>query len=135
MKTSVLFVAGERDYMFFPTRPKRGRSAAAVIASGQSSARAFLLKRRRGRRLKPKAGVFEKSAGFCYNVGMRKIILLLIKIYQKTVSPDHGWFPVLALLGRCRHQPTCSQYTREQVARHGALKGLWRGLKRIATCY
>ncbi|MFH1460954.1 MAG: membrane protein insertion efficiency factor YidD [Patescibacteria group bacterium] len=65
---------------------------------------------------------------------MKPIVLLLIKIYQKTISPDHGSLPVLRLLGQCRHYPTCSQYTYQSVEKYGALKGLWLGLKRISKC-
>ena len=66
---------------------------------------------------------------------MKNIILFLIKIYQKTISPDHGFFPVLRLLGSCRHYPTCSQYTYEAVKERGVLRGLWLGTKRISNCH
>lgn len=65
---------------------------------------------------------------------MRKIILFLIRFYQKTVSPDHGIFPVLQLLGRCRHEPTCSQYAYRAVEEHGVVKGGWLGIKRVWSC-
>ncbi len=66
---------------------------------------------------------------------MKIIVLFLIKLYQKTISPDHGHFPVLRLLGQCRHYPTCSQYTYQSVEKHGILKGLQLGLKQISTCH
>ncbi|MFH1671458.1 MAG: membrane protein insertion efficiency factor YidD [Candidatus Portnoybacteria bacterium] len=66
---------------------------------------------------------------------MKLIILFLIKIYQKTISPDHGYFPILRLLGQCRHYPTCSQYTYDKVNQEGTLKGLWLGIRRISTCH
>jgi len=66
---------------------------------------------------------------------LKKFILALIKIYQKTISPDHGYFPILRLLGQCRHYPTCSQYTYQAISEKGILKGFWLGLKRIATCH
>jgi len=66
---------------------------------------------------------------------MKLIILFLIKIYQKTISPDHGYIPILRLLGRCRHYPTCSQYTVQAVEKYGAFKGFWLGLKRVVTCH
>jgi putative membrane protein insertion efficiency factor len=52
--------------------------------------------------------------------------ILLIKLYQFTLSP---------LLGaQCRYTPTCSQYGIEAIKKHGAFKGGWLTLKRIARC-
>ncbi len=65
---------------------------------------------------------------------MKKIILGLIKIYQATISPDHGCLPFLRVMGQCRHCPTCSQYAYQSIKEYGILKGGWRGLKRIFTC-
>lgn len=66
---------------------------------------------------------------------MKYLILFLIRLYQKTISPDHGWVPILRLLGQCRHWPTCSEYTYQAIEKNGAFKGLWLGLKRISTCH
>jgi putative membrane protein insertion efficiency factor len=65
---------------------------------------------------------------------MKSIVLFLIRIYQKTISPDHGWLPILRPLGQCRHWPTCSQYTYQAIEKYGLLKGLWLGIKRISSC-
>ena len=35
----------------------------------------------------------------------------------------------------CRFYPTCSDYMREAVERHGAGKGIWMGLRRLARCH
>ena len=66
---------------------------------------------------------------------MRRIILFLIKIYQKTLSYDHG------LLGKvfpntryCKFTPTCSEYTYEAVDKYGVIKGLGLGIRRIRKC-
>ncbi|NQV00993.1 MAG: membrane protein insertion efficiency factor YidD [Parcubacteria group bacterium] len=66
---------------------------------------------------------------------MKLLALLLIKIYQKTISPDHGYFPILRLFGQCRHEPTCSQHTYQSIEKYGALKGIWLGIKQISTCH
>jgi len=65
----------------------------------------------------------------------KKFIILLIEVYQKTFSPDHGAF----LKGRypygfCRHYPSCSEYTKQAVQKFGIFKGLFLGAKRIAKC-
>ncbi|QHS56669.1 membrane protein insertion efficiency factor YidD [Mucilaginibacter sp. 14171R-50] len=52
--------------------------------------------------------------------------LLLIKIYQYLISP--------ILPNACRYTPTCSQYGIEAIKKHGAFKGGWLTIKRIARC-
>ena len=66
---------------------------------------------------------------------IKQFILLLIKVYQKTISPDHGYFPILRLLGQCRHNPTCSEYTYSSIEKYGIFKGIRKGLKQISTCH
>ena len=58
---------------------------------------------------------------------MRKIVIFLIKFYQKAISPFLG--------RRCRFYPTCSEYTKQAVEKYGALKGLYLGLIRILKCH
>lgn len=58
---------------------------------------------------------------------MKYLLIGIIRAYQLVVSP---WFP-----SSCRYHPTCSRYALEAVRRHGALKGGWLGLKRIARCH
>ena len=35
----------------------------------------------------------------------------------------------------CRFHPTCSTYMIQAINLHGAVKGLWLGIKRIARCH
>jgi putative membrane protein insertion efficiency factor len=58
---------------------------------------------------------------------MTRIILILIKIYKKTLSPFIGT--------HCRFWPTCSDYTAEAVAKYGPGKGLYLGLRRLLRCH
>ena len=54
---------------------------------------------------------------------MVRILILLIKGYQKIISP--------LIPGRCRFNPTCSQYCIDALQKYGLYKGLWKGSKRI----
>lgn len=65
----------------------------------------------------------------------RNTIVLLLRGYQATLSPDHGPLRHLHDYGYCRHSPTCSQYAIEQVARRGAIVGTILGLGRVLTCH
>ncbi len=65
---------------------------------------------------------------------MTYLLIGLVRLYQETISPDHGWFanpdrPV------CRFQPTCSDYMIEALRTHGPIRGTWLGLKRIGRCH
>ena len=57
---------------------------------------------------------------------MKKVILAMIRFYQKAVSPYTR--PC------CRFTPTCSQYAVEAVKKYGALKGTFLAVKRILRC-
>ncbi|MDD2220499.1 MAG: membrane protein insertion efficiency factor YidD [Clostridia bacterium] len=58
---------------------------------------------------------------------MKKILIVIIRFYQKAISPFLG--------KNCRFIPTCSQYALEAINRYGALRGGWLGLKRICRCH
>ena len=58
---------------------------------------------------------------------MKKLVLLLVKGYSYLISPFLG--------NNCRYYPTCSAYTQEAIERHGVLRGLWLGIKRISRCH
>ena len=58
---------------------------------------------------------------------MRKLLLLLIRFYQKAISPH---FPAC-----CRFRPTCSAYAYEAIQKYGALKGGYLALKRLLRCH
>jgi hypothetical protein len=58
----------------------------------------------------------------------------LIRIYQLTLSPDHGFVKVLFPQGVCRYYPTCSQYALQAVERHG-LVGVLLSMRRLRRCH
>ncbi len=54
------------------------------------------------------------------------LLILAARVYQWTLSP---------LVGRqCRFEPTCSNYFIQAIRKYGAMRGAWRGIKRIARC-
>lgn len=58
---------------------------------------------------------------------MKKVALMVIRFYQLVLSPILG--------GQCRFYPSCSSYTLEAIAKHGALKGAFLGIKRLLKCH
>jgi putative membrane protein insertion efficiency factor len=56
-------------------------------------------------------------------------LLLFIRSYQLLISP------LLAGTGACRFVPSCSEYAQEAVRAHGAARGGWLALKRVARCH
>lgn len=58
---------------------------------------------------------------------MKKILMIIIKIYQRTISP--------LTPPSCRFYPTCSHYGLEALETHGALKGSWLAIRRISKCH
>lgn len=56
-----------------------------------------------------------------------RLLTGLIRLYRRFVSP--------LLAPRCRFYPTCSTYAFESVATHGAVKGTYLALRRIARCH
>ncbi len=68
-------------------------------------------------------------------VYMKKCVLACIRLYQRTVSLDHGPLKVMRPYGQCKFHPTCSQYTYEAVKKYGIIKGLVLGIRRVARCH
>ena len=58
---------------------------------------------------------------------MKNLLILIIKFYQKTVSPFFGQ--------RCRFYPSCSNYAIDAIQSHGFSKGFWLSIKRICSCH
>lgn len=57
---------------------------------------------------------------------MKKLFLLLIRFYQKYISP---YTPP-----SCRFTPTCSAYAYTAIQKYGALKGGYLALRRLLRC-
>ena len=58
---------------------------------------------------------------------MTAVLVALVRVYQYTLRP---------LLGaNCRFYPSCSDYAREALEKHGAWQGSWLALRRIGRCH
>lgn len=57
---------------------------------------------------------------------MKKILVKIIEIYQKTPLKSHY---------NCVFIPTCSQYTKEAIIKYGSIVGIYKGFLRIIRCH
>ena len=58
---------------------------------------------------------------------MQKLLIAVIDAYRLALSPYFGM--------HCRFHPSCSQYAREAVDRHGALRGACLTMRRLLRCH
>lgn len=64
----------------------------------------------------------------------RKLVVNLIKVYQKTISFDHGFFKIFYPHGFCRFTPSCSQYGVEAFTKYGLIRGGFITIWRVVRC-
>lgn len=55
------------------------------------------------------------------------VLLVLVRMYVVLLSPFLG--------GACKFYPSCSNYAREAIERHGARRGTLLALKRLLRCH
>ncbi|MCS7084122.1 MAG: membrane protein insertion efficiency factor YidD [Aquificaceae bacterium] len=58
---------------------------------------------------------------------MTKVIISLIELWQKLVSPLYA--------PSCRYYPSCSEYAKLAIQKHGPLKGSIKALWRVMRCH
>lgn len=67
---------------------------------------------------------------------MKMLIKFFITLYQYIFSPDTGLLRCLyPVRGACVMYPTCSEYMKIAVEKHGSMKGIWLGILRICRCH
>jgi uncharacterized protein len=57
---------------------------------------------------------------------MKYVLMALVRLYQMTISR--------MLPPSCRFYPSCSHYGYDAIRKHGAIRGSWLTLKRLARC-
>lgn len=58
---------------------------------------------------------------------MKYPLIWLLKAYRLLISPLYG--------NVCRYYPSCSAYALEAVTVHGAVRGSWLAVRRLAACH
>lgn len=56
-----------------------------------------------------------------------RLLHFTIRAYQLTLSPVLG--------PACRYYPSCSEYTLQAIDRHGPVRGVFLGFKRVMRCH
>lgn len=64
----------------------------------------------------------------------KRSLVAFLHLYQRTLSPDHGWFRFRFPAGYCRYQPSCSEYAIRVVERDGVFLGVPRAAWRVLRC-
>ena len=60
-------------------------------------------------------------------VEMRTLLIKFIDAYQLFFSPY--------FTGQCRFSPTCSNYARDAITKHGVIAGIWLTFCRLSKCH
>jgi len=69
-----------------------------------------------------------------FNNKLSELAVWSIKLYQKTLSLDHGPLKQYYPHGFCRFYPTCSQYGVESIQKYGIIKGGIKTMWRVMRC-
>ncbi len=57
----------------------------------------------------------------------RNVCVVILRAYRTIISPLYGEV--------CRYYPSCSAYALEAIQKHGVVRGVWLGSRRIARCH
>jgi putative membrane protein insertion efficiency factor len=63
---------------------------------------------------------------------MKKIVIGTITLYQRVISPFLR--QILGMPVICRYSPSCSEYAKIVIYKHGIVKGGIMAMKRLLSC-
>jgi hypothetical protein len=58
---------------------------------------------------------------------VKAVLIAAVRGYQYALRPMLG--------ANCRFYPSCSDYAREAIERHGAMRGSWLAARRVCRCH
>jgi uncharacterized protein len=66
----------------------------------------------------------------------RRMAIGLVSLYQKILSPDHSfWSKAVFPHGHCKYTPSCSEYSKLALQKHGLIKGSLKSVWRVLRCH
>ncbi|MBI4090152.1 MAG: membrane protein insertion efficiency factor YidD [Candidatus Kerfeldbacteria bacterium] len=65
---------------------------------------------------------------------LTRALIAVIRAYQRTFSPDHGWGRAIHPQAGCRFYPSCSMYAIIALRRYGWWRGLRLAAGRLLRC-
>jgi uncharacterized protein len=65
-------------------------------------------------------------------LNMKKVFLSIITFYQKYIAPIVKQF--FGIKSSCRFYPTCSEYAKASIEKHGVVSGGWKAMRRVLNC-
>ncbi len=77
-----------------------------------------------------------KNIFLTFDKMLAKLVIWLLLLYQKTISPDHGFIVrMIKSSWGCRFYPSCSVYSIEALQKYNFLKGIFLSFKRLIRCH
>ncbi len=63
-----------------------------------------------------------------------RLLIYVIRTYQRTLSFDHGPLKFLYPHGFCRFHPSCSEYGIQAIEKYGPIRGGLKSAWRVLRC-
>lgn len=83
------------------------------------------------------AGYFPQTAGHRALIGICSLVLTAVLCFKRAVIGAvllYQKYAPLKLRQACLFVPSCSEYMLLAVQKYGAVKGVWKGIRRLMRC-